>query len=118
MADLVFYHWSPTSRRKGILRSGLVPGKLSVDRAWRPPYVCFSTDPHLAFNLSIYYHHEVPSWDLWEVFPEQCIKGYEEIPFDNGDGPEERIKEYRVYQRIFKRDVWYVATRAVEVPRS
>lgn len=34
---------------------------------------------------------------------------YETIPFDDGE-----IREYRVYHRIFKRDLWMVGTRLNE----
>lgn len=106
----LLYHWSPTSRRNAINRRGLVPGSMSTDREWRPPYVCLSDSPSLAWALSgavprITSH---PSWDLWTVW-DDCLSGYEVLPFD--DEPE-RIKEYRVYERIFKRDLWYVGTRA------
>lgn len=106
---MILYHWSPTSRRKAILRRGFVPGSWSTDRLWKPPYVCFSDSPSLAWALSGGTGrgalHE--SWDLWMVHSDR-LEGYEELPFD--DEPD-RIKEYRVYHRIYKRDLWYVATR-------
>ncbi|ABS03217.1 hypothetical protein [Kineococcus radiotolerans] len=108
-ASLHLYHWSPTSRRKQIQRYGFRPGSRSLDGAWRPPFVCFSDDPHLAWSLSGYIHPEITSWDLWLV-SDQVVTGYETLSFDGGplDG---QVKEYRVYERIPARDAWYVATR-------
>jgi hypothetical protein len=108
MSTLLF-HWSPTSRRKAITRRGLVPGSLSTDRLWRPPFVCLSDSPSLAWVLSgdTARGRLVSSWDLWCVWDDR-LNGYEVLPFD--DEPD-RVKEYRVYQRIFKRDLWYVGTR-------
>jgi hypothetical protein len=69
--------------------------------------VCFSSTPSLAWSLSGYFHPEVPSWDLWQTWSD-VPTGYEALLFD--DGPPD-VKEYRVYERIYKRDLWYVATR-------
>ena len=38
------------------------------------------------------------------------LDGYEVLPFDSNP---ERIKEYRVYHRIYKRDLWFVGTRGL-----
>jgi len=105
----LLYHWSPSSRRKGILRRGLVPGSRSVDRAWKPPYVCYADSPSLAWSLAKH-RPGVESWDLW-MTRSDCLAGYEVLYFDNGTR-----KEVRVYERIFKRDLWYVGTRAGRVP--
>lgn len=109
---VALYHWSPTSRRGQINRRGLVPGSRSVDGLWKPPYVCFADSPSLAWGLSGGMpgrSDEVPSWDLWMMWSD-VPSGMEEIPFDEPG----RVREYRVYERIFKRDLWYVATRTVE----
>jgi len=106
----VTYHWAPTSRRKGIIRYGLRPGMWSVDRLWKPPFVCLSDDPWLAWELSGRVHPEIKEWDLWAVFPtgfDMAERIYERFR----DGSGHYIKEYRVYKRIYKRDIWYVATR-------
>lgn len=107
----LLFHWSPTSRRKQILRRGLMPGSKSVDGLWKPPYVCFADSPSLAWALSGMTSRgsQVKSWDLWQMWSDVPSR-MEELPFD--DDPE-RIKEYRVYERIFKRDLWYVGTRQV-----
>lgn len=102
----MLFHWSPTARRKQIERYGLKPGSLDVDRQWRPPYVCFSASPSLAFSLC-QHRDQIESWDLWMVWSDR-IDSTVEASFDDRD---DTVKEYRVYERIFKRDVWYVATR-------
>lgn len=107
------YHWSPSTRRKQIERRGMVPGSWSPDRAWRPPCICYADSPQLAWRLSGALHPEHPSWDLWMTWSD-VPSGFEEIPFDGVPGAQGWVKEYRVYERIFKRDLWYVATRAAE----
>jgi hypothetical protein len=109
----MMYHWSPTERRNQINRRGFVPGSWSVDRVWRPPVICFSDNPSLAWALSGQIHTEVPIWDLWAVWSD-VPTGYEEIWDHYPDTGRPYIKEYRVYERIFKRDIWYVATREVK----
>lgn len=105
MADELFYHWSPMDRRKRILRLGLTTNCISRDGCWRPPYVCLAPYPQLAWNLSGGMSALVNFWDLWQVDVREQT-GYEEIYFDNGN-----LKEIRVYERIYKRNVWYVGTR-------
>lgn len=110
------FHWSPTSRRKQIERYGFRPSMRSVDHAWRPPYVCFANDPHLAWQLSGRIHHEITSWDLWQTWSD-VPSGMEAMVDYRGVGArggEYYVKEYRVYERIFKRDIWLVATRTSE----
>lgn len=102
-----WYHWAPLTRRKQIKRYGLLPGCSSTDGLWKPPYVCLAATPSLAWSLS----GEMPrgrlidSWDLWEVWMGEQT-GYEIIPFDSG-----ATKEIRVYERIYKRNVWFVGER-------
>lgn len=102
--DLMLFHWSPTERRKSINRTGLVPGSRSVCGLWRPPYVAFADTPSLAFSLAR--HREVESWDLWMTWLSR-IASVEQLPDDRDD----TCKEYRVYERIYKRDLWLVGTR-------
>lgn len=104
--SFALYHWSPVERRGQIQKYGLVPGRLSTDRIWRPPYVCYSDSPALAWSLSgALRDGEFSAWDLWMTWSDR-LEGYEVIPFDDGVP-----REYRVYHRVFKRDVWYVGTR-------
>jgi hypothetical protein len=110
---ILLYHWSPTDRRGQINKYGFRPSMRSVDGLWKPPYVCFSDSPSLAWGLSGAFHPEIHSWDLW-MTDTTCVSGYETIMFDRDRTEPERVKEYRIYERIFKRDIWYVATRTQE----
>lgn len=102
-----WYHWAPTARRNQIKRLGLVPGKWSTDRLWKPPYICLGEYPEVAWMLSggTARGKTVAEWDLWQVWIEEQA-GYEELYFDTGN-----IKEIRVYDRIYKRNLWFVGTR-------
>lgn len=111
---ILMFHWSPTNRRKGITRLGMMPGKWSTDRLWKPPYVAFAPSPSLAWALSAATHRgqQVDAWDLWMTDSSRMEKGYEVIPFDsNIPGEAADPKEFRVYDRIYKRDLWFVGTR-------
>lgn len=111
------FHWSPTERRKQIIRYGLRPGSrpaVVVDpndefykemKAFRAPYVAFATSPSLAWVLSGRLRSDIESWDLWQTWA-GSVSGFERLSFDGGVQA-----EFRVYERIYKRDVWYVATR-------
>ena len=81
---------------------------------WRPPYIALSDNPGLAWMLSgaTARAAEHESWDLWQVWTDD-LAGYEALPFD---GEPDVIKEYRVYERIYKRHVWHVGTRARDDP--
>ena len=107
MADFAIYHWAPTERRNRILHDGLKPGSWSRDRLWRPPFICFALDPLTGWRLSggLDRDNTIGSWDLWQGWTGD-VDGYEEIHYDNG-----AVKEIRIYQRIWKRDLWLVATR-------
>jgi len=85
----------------------------SVDGLWKPPYVCFSDDPQLAWELSGRIHPEITGWDLWQTWSD-VPSGMEAIYENRRDNGEPYVKEWRVYERIFKRDIWMVATRCLE----
>lgn len=108
MAEDIFFHWAPTERRRSIVRSGLLPNSHSTDRLWRPPYICLADSPRLAWELSGKMHRgkEHKEWDLWEVWTHEQA-GYEQLYFDSG-----ALKEIRVYERIYKRNVWLVGSRS------
>jgi hypothetical protein len=106
--SFAMYHWAPTSRRKQINRYGLRPGSLSSDRLWKPPYVCFADGPQQAWRLIGRFRPTILEWDLWWT-ANDCVGGYEIIFDDTG-----QAREYRVYNRIFKRDLWLVGTRLNE----
>lgn len=105
---IILYHWSPRSRRESILKQGLCPNKLSKDKEWRPPYICFSASPSLSWGLSGSMSDIYGEWDLWMVYSSSLTK-YKTS--NNGN------REYRVYERIPKRKVWYVGSR-IRNPRK
>jgi hypothetical protein len=109
------YHWSPTSRRASIERLGLVPGRAPTvsSPGWRAPYVCLAENPHWAWQLSGALHPDVPAWDLWQVSLGEGHKIHRQRPWGPLDGC--RYYEWRVYDRIYKRGVWLVATRGPAV---
>lgn len=85
-------------------------GMWSPDRVWRPPCTCWADDPHLAWILSGRLHPEITSWDLWQTYSD--VLSGAELLVDYSPGRQGHYaKEYRVYERIFKRDLWLVATR-------
>jgi hypothetical protein len=105
------FHWSPTERRDGITRRGLLPGQPRSthvgpleDPDYRAPFVCLAEDPAWAWELSGIHRPDVESWDLWQVHLAdghklRCVLGVR------------MVHEWRVYDRIHKRGVLYVATR-------
>jgi len=103
----LLFHWSPIGRRKRIEKEGLCPGNLSKDKDWRPPYICFSRSPSIAWGLSAMTTDEPGYWDLWMVWSTEVPKGWETLSTDGSGKP----TEYRVYDRIKKSKVWYVGTR-------
>lgn len=113
--DLIFYHWSPTKNRNQIKKLGLRINGWGLQLRWTPPYVCFSDDPIMAWQLSGKMFPEIRSWDLWlcNVNVQTSFKHYEVVTDTTVDTGRQFIKEYRVYTRVYKRDVLYVATRTI-----
>lgn len=114
LSDLNFYHWSPRTRRNQILRYGLVPGKPSLQGQWRPPYICFADDVNLAWTLSGANHPHIDEWDLWQVYADDAER-WEVILDTYYQTGRHYVKEYRVYHRIYKRHVHYVASRTSDL---
>lgn len=110
--EVVLYHWSPTANRRSIQRNGLMPGKLSLSGDWRPPYVALADEPLLAWFLSGRIWPEIKSWDLWMCYAENqtSFNGWE-IILDTYRSGRTYVKEYRIYKRIYKRDLHYIGTR-------
>lgn len=107
---LSLYHWSPTTRRKQIIRHGLLPHRRPTTHAtpkWRAPYVCFGDTAAWAWELSGG-QASAPSgsWDLWESrivdLTDPLI-----LPVDSVNG----IHEIRTMHRVYKRHLWLVGTR-------
>lgn len=111
--DLNLYHWSPSKNYHNINRMGLEIGKPSLQGDWKPPYVCFSDDPYLAWILSGHMWPTIDSWDLWmcNMRTQTSFQHHELILDTFKDTGRHYIKEYRVYYRVFKRDLVYLATR-------
>lgn len=112
--DLILYHWSPSYNRKSINRFGLDIHRKTLQGDWRPPYVAFSDDPLLAWVLSGKMWSEIERWDLWMCYiPSQTSFDHYEIITDTyQDSGRHYIKEYRIYTRVYKRDLTYLATRS------
>jgi hypothetical protein len=91
-----------------------MPGKLSLQGDWKPPYVCFADDPYLAWRLSGRMWPEIKSWDLWmcHVPSQTSFRFFEIITDTYRDSGETFVKEYRIYVRVYKRDLTYLATRS------
>lgn len=96
------YHWSPSARRKGIERRGLVPGSMARSRQWRPPFVCLSREPAYALRSSHAQTAVSEPMDLWQV--DLAVLPISREEFDWHD-------EVRVYERIPARFLTYLATR-------
>lgn len=108
------FHWAPKSRRKSIIRTGLMPGSWSRDRLWKPPHICVAESPRVAWILSGRFHEreeDLGPWDLWEVWLGEQ-KQLELIPYD--DHPN-MIKEIRIFERVYKRNVWLIGSRSKEI---
>jgi hypothetical protein len=105
------YHWSPRRNRGSILRRGIDINRLSPDRVWRPPCSCWASNPELAWVLSGKLHAaDHKQWDLWMTWSD-VPKGMEEIVDYYRNSDKSYVKEYRIYERVYKRDLWYVGTR-------
>lgn len=120
MRELLLFHWSPSDRRKQILRYGLRPrcrpttnpvddignpvGNGDI-RGWRAPYICLGPSPSYAWALSGAQEPGITEWDLWQVWRSHL--GRHRLVREDG-----HIKEVRAFDRIYKRHVWYVATRS------
>lgn len=117
MADPLLFHWSPTSRRRSIIRHGLRPGHWSTDRAWKPDTIAYAESPSLAWALSAMTnrgraHH---SWDLWAVWFSLLPDPVEINPADD---EADRVKEWRTRGRVPKSALWFVGTRTQDGERD
>ena len=105
---MIGYHWAPVSRRRSIERVGLKPGSLSRRRTWRPPFVCFGSDPAWALASADSYKIVAEAMDLWQV-DLSVVSGFES--FSHDPDPHAPIREMRVYERIPARFLTRLATR-------
>lgn len=104
------YHWSPVARRASILRHGLRPGSLSRCGQWKPPYICLSDSPSRGWGLSGAMDDAFDQWDLWMVWSNAA--GRLRRRKDGG----KVVIEYRAFDPIPKRHVWWVGSRGHRVP--
>lgn len=103
------YHWAPTTRRKQIIRRGLVPhrrGTTPTDAEYIGP-VCFATSPNLAWALSGTHRPDITSWDLWTTWLHRLTDPVTVANDQMHDG----LHEIRTMSRVYKRDLWLVGTR-------
>lgn len=105
--SFLLYHWSPKKCRKNILQYGLLinqkPNIFKNNKNWTAPYICFSQSPQLSWNLSADFSENIKEWDLW------MIKS--DFPYKSHSVGEHFGKEYRIFQNIPSKDIWYVGTR-------
>jgi hypothetical protein len=111
--DLLLYHWSPTRNRNSINHRGLLTHRRTLQGEWKPPYICFSEDPILGWTLSGEMWQEIKSWDLWmtNCNAQTSFDHYEIITDTFVDTGRYYVKEYRIYTRVYKRDLIYLGTR-------
>lgn len=111
--ELCLYHWSPAKNRNSINKYGLDINKKSLQGDWKPPYVCFSDEPILAWILSGRMWPGSGEWDLWMCHvPSQTSFNHYEIILDTYiNTGRHYIKEYRIYTRVYKRDLTYIGSR-------
>jgi hypothetical protein len=108
------YHWAPASRRKQIIRYGLIPGRRittstgSVTVSGGSPCVCFADSPSWAWALSGGMRWTPGGeWDLWMTWQDKLTEPVVLAAPDRPSG----LYEVRTAHRVFKRDVWYVGSR-------
>lgn len=110
--DVPLFHWSPTARRKQILRYGLRPAMRVTThpdpevRRW--PNICFADTPAWAWALSGA-QRSAPSgsWDLWQTWANRLTEPMASVDSSDYGG----IHEVRTEHRVYKRDLWFVGTR-------
>lgn len=105
----LLYHWAPRSRRKSILKRGLLVGQRGPQKRsyWRPPYLCFSAFPNFAWGLSATHGPRGKWWDLWCVWSDRV----EKVAHARREGWAPHPKEYRVTHSVPPRRCWLVGTR-------
>lgn len=81
----------------------------TISVGWKPPYVCLAETPSWAWALSGAFHPEIDEWDLWQTSLAQIGKRKILPSYDN-----HRFHEVRAFERIYKRDLWLVATRRAD----
>lgn len=103
------YHWSPTRRRKQIIRYGLRPFmRRTTSEGYRAPCICFADSPSWAWALSGGMRWtERGSWDLWMTWQDRLTDPVVLPSSERHSG----LYEVRTEHRVYKRDLWYVGSR-------
>lgn len=104
------YHWAPTCRRKQIIRHGLRPHMrpTTVSEGWKAPVICFADQPAWAWALSGGMSYTpAGEWDLWQTSMDLLTDPVILPGVDRASG----IYEVRTEHRVYKRDLWLVASR-------
>lgn len=106
------FHWAPAVRRRQIIRFGLRPNMRATtstnDQGWRHPVVCLADSPSWAWALSGQQRHApTGDWDLWQTSLDLLTDPVVLPSTDRASG----IHEVRTEHRIYKRCLWWVATR-------
>lgn len=103
------YHWAPAARRKQIVRYGLRPGsRVTTSSEVGAPCVCFADSPSWAWALTLNGRGHDGEWDLWQTWLHALT---EPLVLASPDRPS-GIYEVRTEHRVYKRDLWYVGSRA------
>lgn len=109
----ILYHWSPASNRRRIHRHGLRPGRLSRDREWKAPYICFSDSPSHAWGLSAALSDVRQMWDLWMVWSTELKNLTRKAWSATSRRPP---AEWRTTSGVRGSRIWYVGSR-LRVPK-
>lgn len=111
----IVYHWSPSVNRESILQDGL---KICMDEIsyynpvtkkqefYKPPYICTSTDPMLAYAyVEPTFCEEVPPLDLFQIY----LKDTDSITLRNDNT--NKIIEVRINNSVSPDYIRYVGSR-------
>lgn len=109
----VIYHWSPRRRRQSIRTGGLKIGSLSVNRDWRPNYICLSDDPIRALCLCSHVKSGT-MMDLYAVYPLLIHRVYRL----QRDRQRKLIPEWRIYNTITTDRIYRIASRPIRKVRG
>lgn len=102
------FHWSPRARRGQILRYGLRPWRPPTVSSIAAPSICFADSASWAWALSGEQRGAPKGeWDLWQTDLTRLDDPQVLASEDRMSG----IHEVRTLSRVYKRDLWYVASR-------
>jgi hypothetical protein len=106
------FHWAPATRRRQIIRYGLRPNMRATtssnDEGWRAPVICLADTPSWAWALSGGMPYTPAGvWDLWQTSLDELTDPVVLPSTDRASG----IHEVRTEHRIYKRNLWLVASR-------